>query len=775
VFDWVLAVGLAAAAIVDASTVVPRAVDLPLIASCLVCTGSVAWRRASPLLMTVLAMSGYVALVVVSGYDGSGTFEWAAVASTSYTLGRGADSRRRRVVATTLGALWLVGCVVIFYVPSGGSVGVVLSLWLVAFVAFAVGRSLVTRRALTCELAARAAQLEDEQDLGARRAVAEERNRIARELHDVIAHCVSVMVVQTSAARSVAPQDVLRARKALGVVEGAGRDALVELRRMVGVLRRDSDQNAAVSMAGLSQLEMLADRARAAGLEVALELDDPPLALSPGLDLVAYRVVQEALTNAIKHAGPTSARVAVRFTNGLIELDVSDTGRAAPLEHCQDGSGHGLLGMTERVALYGGQLRAGPRPDGGFGVTARIPLDGTTTVAARAERSREGDPVALTTADRLRWRWFDPLLAVAVLVDFAVAVLSYSTPRGPLILNMLVVAAMALVTVWRRRWPVLFCVTIWVLSWVMNNALTPLSSSALPKVFLFVAPLYTLAAWTPRRTAVAGLAFVLASAVVNYLFGPSGYNVADYAGVLFVFLAVWVVGRAFRARRLLAADLERMSVRLAAEREDRAQLAIAGERSRIARELHSLVARNVAAMVIQTEAARSRLDLDPAQADNAMGAVETTGRQALTEMRRILGVLRQSADTDQLAPQPGVDQIYALIKRAREDGQHVELNVDGDPGTLPAGVELGLYRILEDALYAASQRRESPIKIAVRFRHDQLELQLATGYADSHNWPTSAMCERVALCGGKLNVGNGENDGFRVVVNMPLGQQGVLA
>jgi signal transduction histidine kinase len=725
--------------------------------------------------MTVLAMSGYVALVVVSGYDGSGTFECCAVAFTAYTLGGAADNRRSMLVAAVLAVFWLAGCVVIFYVPSGGSVGVVLSLWTLALAAFAVGRSLVTRRAWTRELASRAARLEDEQDLRARRAVAEERNRIARELHDVIAHCVSVMVVQTTAARSVAPQDLQRARKALGIVESAGRDALVELRRMVGVLRRGSDENAGGSVGGLAQLEMLAQRARGAGLEVAVEVDEHRPALSPGLDLVSYRVVQEALTNAIKHAGPASARVAVRFANGVLELDVSDTGQRAPAEHRQDGSGHGLLGMRERVALYGGELHAGPRAGGGFEVSARIPLDGTTTVAAQAQRSRNGDPVTSPASDRLRWPWLDPILAAAVLVEFAVAVLSYSKPRGPLVLNMLVVAAMALVTAWRRRSPVLFCVTIWALSWVMNNALTPLNSSALPKGFLFVAPLYTLAAWAPRRTAVTGLAFVLTTAVVNYLFGPNGYNAADYAGVVFVFLAVWVLGRAFRARRLLAADLERMSVRLASEREDRAQLAIAGERSRIARELHSLVARSVAAMVIQTEAARSRLDLDLAQADAAMDAIEHTGRQALTEMRRILGVLRQGTDAYQLAPQPGVDQIYALIQRAREGGQPVELNVDGDPGTLPAGVELGLYRILEEALHTTRQQRESPIQVAFCFRRDDLELQLDTRHSGPRNWPTSAMRERVALCGGKLSVGTGENEGRRLVVNMPLGQQGALA
>ena len=167
-----------------------------------------------------------------------------------------------------------------------------------------------------------------------------------------------------------------------------------------------------------------------------------------------------------------------------------------------------------------------------------------------------------------------------------------------------------------------------------------------------------------------------------------------------------------------------------------ARLAIAGERSRIARELHSLVARGVAAMVIQTEAAQSRLDLDLAQAEAAMDVIESTGRQALTEMRRILGVLRYSADTDQLAPQPGVDQIYALIQRARERGQPVELSVDGDPGTLPAGVELALYRILEDALQTAHRQPQSVVKVTFRFRQKDLELQLAARCSGTSNWPT---------------------------------------
>ena len=214
------------------------------------------------------ARGGWVrALVVVSGYDGSGAFEFCAVALTSYTLGRRAEGRRSMIVAALLAGLWLVGCVVIFYVPSGGSVGVVLSLWMVALVAFAVGRSLVMRSALTRELKSRAARLEDEQELRARRAVAEERNRMARELHDVIAHSVSVMVIQTSGARRVVRTRSQAAREgASGVVESAGREALVELRRIVGVVRCGSDEARVLRRPGSSQLDALVDRARAAGL-----------------------------------------------------------------------------------------------------------------------------------------------------------------------------------------------------------------------------------------------------------------------------------------------------------------------------------------------------------------------------------------------------------------------------------------------------------------------------------------------------------------------------
>ena len=280
-------------------------------------TGSVAWRRLNPWLTTVLAVTAFMAFQLASGYTGGGAFEVAAIALNFYLLGRRTRGRERMLGAAVVFAYWLVGVVVITYSQPGGSVGAVLGSWaLLGGLPFAVGRTLETRRALTQELEASTARLADAQEDRAGRAAAEERNRMARELHDVIAHDVSVMVLQSSGARGVASVDIERARAAMQVVESAGRDALVELRRIVGVLHRGSDALAGSAAPGLSQLDALVDRARAAGLPVDVHVDGRLEALSPGLDLVAYRVVQEALTNAIKHAGLARARVNVTVAAG---------------------------------------------------------------------------------------------------------------------------------------------------------------------------------------------------------------------------------------------------------------------------------------------------------------------------------------------------------------------------------------------------------------------------------------------------------------------------
>lgn len=595
-----------------------------------------------------------------------------------------------------------------------------------------------------------------------------------RELHDVIAHNVSVMVIQTSAARRVAHEDHDAARDAVQAVERSGREALVELRRIVGVVRCGPDELAGSPAPGLSRLDALVDRARAAGLPVELHVEGEHASLSPGLDLVAYRVVQEALTNAIKHAGPARARVNVSIDAQAIELEVSDTGTGPARGHDGEGSGHGLLGMSERVALYGGDLRAGQRTGGGFQVRARIPLDGVTAPLPRAAFSSERVLVAVAASDCVRWSWLDPLLAAVSLAAFEIAVLTSSHRSGPLVLNMIVVAAVALTAVWRRRSPLLFLVVVGALVTALDAGLTSVSDLPLVGIYIALIPTYTVAAWEQRRKALIGLAIFIGASAINMLILTSG-TFGDFLGATFTMSAAWAVGRAIRARHTMTSELERRSARLVAEREARTSLAIAGERSRIARELHAAVAQTVAAMVVQAEAARSLLDGDAAQADMAMVAIEDTGRQTLGEMRRILGVLRDADDGDELEPQPGVDQIYALIQRSRERGQPIELSVDGEPGTLPAGVDLGIYRILEDALRTAHQQQGSTVSVALRFGEEDLELHLTAGCHGPNGWPTEAMRERVALCGGQLDTDPPYEERWQFAARMPRGLQEALA
>ena len=241
----------------------------------------------------------------------------------------------------------------------------------------AVARGLRHRALLARELALRNERLEFEREAEAATAVADERRRIARELHDVVAHSVSVMVVQSGAARRVLDDDPDQAVEALGEVERSGRQALSELRRLLGLMR-DGDDGAAARepQPTLAGIDDLIRRARDAGLPTELRHEGEPFALPMGCDLAAYRVVQEALTNSLKHAGAGAhAKVLLRWTDKELELDITDTGNglAAAGPDLDGPLGQGLVGMRERVALCGGDMQAGPRSHGGFRVRATIP------------------------------------------------------------------------------------------------------------------------------------------------------------------------------------------------------------------------------------------------------------------------------------------------------------------------------------------------------------------------------------------------------------------
>ena len=217
----------------------------------------------------------------------------------------------------------------------------------------------------------RADLAEREREVAAREAVVEERARIARELHDAIAHNVSMMVVQAGAERRVLDPSQESTRDVLETVEEIGRNALTEMRRLVGMLRTDDDDPLA-PQPGLGDLPTLVGQVREAGLPVELRVEGEPRSLPVGLELSAYRIVQEALTNALKHAGEARASVRVRYADDSLELEVVDDGAGAPAELAS--GGHGLVGMRERVALYGGRFEAGRRPAGGFTVRVLLPI-----------------------------------------------------------------------------------------------------------------------------------------------------------------------------------------------------------------------------------------------------------------------------------------------------------------------------------------------------------------------------------------------------------------
>jgi signal transduction histidine kinase len=268
--------------------------------------------------------------------------------------------RDRRQAVAGLALIWATEIVIEHFDPNG-TIGDIFFINLLFGVIWLVGLL----------LGRKFEEADAEKERAARAAVAEERARIARELHDVVGHSVSVMTVQASGVRRLLREDQEREREALLIVERTGREALAEMRRMVGVLRRPEEAPALAPQPSLEHLDRLVEQAREAGLPVDLRVEGDAVELPAGVDLTAYRLVQEGLTNALKHARATRAEVVVNYSNGSIEVTVSDDGRGVGQSA---GGGHGLVGMRERVSVYGGELDAGPQPGGGYRLSAKLPV-----------------------------------------------------------------------------------------------------------------------------------------------------------------------------------------------------------------------------------------------------------------------------------------------------------------------------------------------------------------------------------------------------------------
>ena len=387
------------------------AISVPLL---ILQTLPIAVRRRNP--MRVLFVTGAaITLFSLLGYPESNGYLGVFVAF--YTVAANEPRRRATIAAAiTAGGIFISFAAYAALDSMNGWTASLTGAYLSFGLAWLIGDNLRVRRAYTRQLEERAIQLEREREEQATLAVGQERARIARELHDVVAHHVSVMVVQAAGARRVVDKDPGAAREALEAVEAAGRTALTEMRRMLEVLR--TDEAGVGPQPGLDELERLVGQVREAGLPVEVTVEGRDRTLPGGMDLAAYRIIQEALTNTVKHAGKATANVTVRYEPEALDIEVTDDGRgaAAPLLAGGVQGGHGLIGMQERVTLYGGTLETGPVFPGGYRVHARFPLEpaertslatccdeesALSAVAAAALRDRRERGVRNPSAPRL--------------------------------------------------------------------------------------------------------------------------------------------------------------------------------------------------------------------------------------------------------------------------------------------------------------------------------------------------------------------------------------
>jgi signal transduction histidine kinase len=327
------------------------------------------WRRQASVL--VLGITTFA----LFAYSVNGYFTSFAALGFLVALYTAAAYRERPVSIPAGAAAGLMVLLILYVQKEPVEPDAVLAECLIVGAAWFLGDSVRIRRGQVVMLEDRAQRLEREREERVERAVAEERRVIARELHDVVAHNVSVMVAQAGAAQRISATQPREALGALGSIERIGREALVEMRRLMGLLRPDPERVMTSSpQPGLDQLPLLVEQVREAGVPVRLTSEGTPRSLPVGLDLSAYRIVQEALTNVLKHAGPARAEVIVRYRPSSLELTITDDG-AGLSEEDGDRIPYGHLGMRERVTLFGGELRAGPRPGGGYEVAASLPIE----------------------------------------------------------------------------------------------------------------------------------------------------------------------------------------------------------------------------------------------------------------------------------------------------------------------------------------------------------------------------------------------------------------
>jgi signal transduction histidine kinase len=331
----------------------------------------IAARNVAPLAALAISVAA-ISLHIAIGYQGvpAGTFAALVILYSAASL----TDLRQSILAALITAAGLI----IYFATDRSDPGLIAAISTAATYTASWGLGMYTRsrRQYTEAMEERASLLEREREVQAREAVAGERARIARELHDIVGHALNLIVIQSGGAQRAFDARPELARESLASIESTGREALTEMERMLGILRATGEAGEDFSpQPGLSQIEALAAHVTEAGLPVRVTVEGEPAMLPPSIDLSAYRIIQEALTNALKHAGPASACVTIRHAPGRLDLEITDDGRRAPSERrAHEPGGRGLIGMRERVALFGGRLDAGPLAEGGFRVHATLPL-----------------------------------------------------------------------------------------------------------------------------------------------------------------------------------------------------------------------------------------------------------------------------------------------------------------------------------------------------------------------------------------------------------------
>jgi signal transduction histidine kinase len=366
---------------------------------------------------------------------------------------------------------------------------------------------------------------------------------------------------------------------------------------------------------------------------------------------------------------------------------------------------------------------------------------------------------------------FDVALAIAVCAELVVEMLLMNDPRGPLAANLVAAVAIGAPLAWRRVAPLATIAAIGVAGTLMAAFLTAPQNLGGTFATLALAA-FAAAAHAPRPRALIGLAGITAIVIVV------SAETHDFAVVfpLVVFGGLWVIGRVARGRARLTAELAAQTQQLERERGERERDAVARERARIARELHDVVAHSLSVMVVQAGAARRVLDRDPDASVGALGNVEATGREALIEMRRLLGILRPAGQDVDHSPQPSLERLGALVARSRDAGLEVELRTEGEPGALAVGVDLTAFRLVQEGLTNALKHGgRGPARVTLRWSDEQLEVEVANRVDGDaivgdallgSGQGLVGMRERVALCGGVLRAGP-VGRGFVVRARLP--------